>query len=106
MIKVARENECIMSFEVATTQTSISNGHMEVTHLQHADHTLIFRDANEGQLLVLRSILVLFEGVSSLHINWRKSQLYPINNVSNMEELSWILGGKVGLNLPFIWACP
>ena len=79
---------------------------MEVTHLQYEDDTLIFCDANEGHLLVLRSILLLFEGVPGLHINWRKSQLYPINNVSNMEELSWILGGKVGLNLPFIWACP
>ena len=75
---------------------------MEVTHLQYADDTLIFCDANEGQLLVLRSILALFEGVSGLHINWRKSQLYPINNVSNMEELSWILGGEVG-SLPTIY---
>ena len=50
----------------------------------------------------LRSILVLFEGVSGLHINWRKIQLYPINNVSNMEELSWILGGEVG-SLPTIY---
>ena len=48
MIKVARENECIMGFEVATTQTSISNSNMEVTHLQYADDTLIFCDANEG----------------------------------------------------------
>ena len=60
---------------------------MEVTHLQYEDDTLIFCDVNKGQLLVLRSILVLFEGVSGLHINWRKSQLYPINDVYNMEEL-------------------
>ena len=37
-----------------------------------------------------------------MHINWRKSQLYPINNVSNMEELPWILGGEVG-SLPTIY---
>ena len=105
MIKVARENECIRSFEVATTQTSISNDNMEVTHLQYADNTLIFCDANEGHLLVLRSILLLFEGVPGLHINWRKSQLYPINNVSNMDKLSWILGAEVG-SLPTIYlAC-
>ena len=72
---------------------------MEVTHLQYA---VIFYDANEGQLLVLRSILVLFEEVSGLHINWRKSQLYPINNVSNMDKLSWILGAEVG-SLPTIY---
>ena len=48
----------------------------------------------------LRSILVLFEGVSGLHINWRKIQLYPINNVSNMEVLD--LGGEIG-SLPTIY---
>ncbi|WMV25769.1 hypothetical protein MTR67_019154 [Solanum verrucosum] len=69
---------------------------MEATHLQYADDTLIFCDAEEGQLLILRSILVLFEGVSGLHINWRKSQLFPINEVPNMLVLSGILGGEVG----------
>ena len=28
--------------------------------------------------------------------------MYPINNVSNMEELPWILGGEVG-SLPTIY---
>lgn len=102
MIKVARENECLKSFEVATTQTSISKGNMEVTHLQYADGILIFCDAYERQLLVLILILVLFEGVLGLHINWRKSRLYPINNFSNMEELSGSLGGEVGA-LPTIY---
>ena len=31
-----------------------------------------------------------------------KESVYPINNVSNMEELSWILGGEVG-SLPTIY---
>ena len=65
MIKVARENKWLRGFEVTITQTSISNGNMEVTHLQYTDDTLIFCDAKKGQLLVLRSILVLFEGVSA-----------------------------------------
>ncbi|WMV10595.1 hypothetical protein MTR67_003980 [Solanum verrucosum] len=35
-------------------------------------------------------------GVSGLHINWRKSMLFPINEVTNIEELSRILRGEVG----------
>lgn len=75
---------------------------MEVTHLQYADDTLIFRDADEEQLRYLRVILVLFEGMSGLNINQGKSHLYPIKMVSNMELLASVLGGEVGA-LPAIY---
>lgn len=39
---------------------------------------------------------MLFEGVPGLHINWIKSLLVPINEVTNMAELSRSLGGEVG----------
>ncbi|WMV22162.1 hypothetical protein MTR67_015547 [Solanum verrucosum] len=69
---------------------------LEVTHLQYVDDTLIFCGAEEEQLKYLRVILVLFEGVSGLHINWRKSFMYPINEVNNMSYIASILGGVVG----------
>ncbi|WMV28367.1 hypothetical protein MTR67_021752 [Solanum verrucosum] len=75
---------------------------LEVTHLQYADDTLIFCDAEEEQLKYLRVILVLFEGISGLHINWRKSMMYPINEVNNMSCLASILGGEIGV-LPTIY---
>ncbi|WMV32975.1 hypothetical protein MTR67_026360 [Solanum verrucosum] len=62
----------------------------------YADDTLIFCGTEEDQLKHLRVILVLFEGISGLRINWRKSSLYPINDVANMEALNIILGGQVG----------
>lgn len=67
-----------------------------MTHLQYADDTLIFCDAEIGQLRYLRVILVLFEGMTGLHINWGKSLLYPINEVTNMDQLAAVLGGIVG----------
>lgn len=70
---------------------------LEVTHMQYADDTLTFCGAEEEQLKYLRIILVIFEGISGLHINWRKSYLYPINEVVNMEVLTNILGGEVGV---------
>lgn len=56
-----------------------SESSKEVTCLQYVDDTLIFCDAEMSQLRVLGPILILFEGMSRLHINWRKSHLYPIN---------------------------
>ena len=66
---------------------------LEVTHLQYVDDTLFFCGSEEEQLTYLTLILVLFEGISELHINWRKCFLYPINEVNNMEVLNIILGG-------------
>uniref|UniRef100_A0A0V0HG43 Putative ovule protein n=1 Tax=Solanum chacoense TaxID=4108 RepID=A0A0V0HG43_SOLCH len=98
MIKTAKTNRWITGFEVSTN----NERSLEVTHLQYADDTLIFCDADEEQLRYLRVILVLFEGMSGLHINWGKSHLYPINMVSNMELLASVLGGEVGA-LPAIY---
>ncbi|WMV37954.1 hypothetical protein MTR67_031339 [Solanum verrucosum] len=98
MIKTAKTNRWITGFEVSTN----NERSLEVTHLKYADDTLIFCDADEEQLRYLRVILVLFEGMSGLHINWGKSHLYPINLVSNMELLASVIGGEVGA-LPAIY---
>lgn len=44
----------------------------------------------------MRVIFVIFEAVSYLHINWRKSSIYPINSVLTTDILASRLGGKVG----------
>ncbi|WMV09233.1 hypothetical protein MTR67_002618 [Solanum verrucosum] len=98
VVKVAITNGWIRGFEVAKN----NNQRMEITHLQYADDTLIFCGAEEEQLKYLRVILILFEAISGLHINWRKSHIYPINHVPDMELLAIILGGEVG-NLPTIY---
>ncbi|KAG5615624.1 hypothetical protein H5410_015448 [Solanum commersonii] len=57
--------------------------------------TLIFCGEEDEQLRY-RVILVLFEGISGLHINWRKSFLYPINEEHNMEALNIIPEKRYG----------
>lgn len=37
---------------------------LDVTHLQYANDTLIFGDADDKQIEILRVTLVLFEGMS------------------------------------------
>lgn len=92
MITTSNLKGWIRVFEVAREGTD----NMEVTHHQCADDTLIFRGVEEEKLKYLRVILVLFEGVSSLHINRRKSLMYPINEVTNMNWLAALLGGENG----------
>ncbi|WMV15497.1 hypothetical protein MTR67_008882 [Solanum verrucosum] len=70
--------------------------------LSNTDDTLIFCGEVEEQLKYLRVILDLFEAISGLHINRRKSHIYPINQVPDMELLAIILGGEVG-NLPTVY---
>ena len=49
-----------------------------VSHLLFADDTLIFCDANIDQMLILRTMLIWFEAVSSLKVNLGKSELVAI----------------------------
>ncbi|WMV14069.1 hypothetical protein MTR67_007454 [Solanum verrucosum] len=69
---------------------------LAISHLQYADDTLIFCDADSSQLKYLRVILILFEAISGLHINWGKSLIFPVNEVPWINMLANILGGKVG----------
>ena len=95
ILKIAKTTG--QGFEVS----KVAGNSMDITHLQYADDTLIFCGAEE-QLLILRLILVYFEAIFGLHINWNKSHLYPINVVPNMEHLSQPLGGVIG-TLPSVY---
>lgn len=98
MIKTAHINGWIRGFNVAKN----GNARVEVTHLQYANDTLIFSDAEEKQLKILRVILILFEAISGLHINWRKSHIFPINEVNRIQQHIEVLGGEIG-QLPIIY---
>lgn len=68
-------------------------------NIQYADATLIVCDVEESQVKYLRAILILFEAIFGLHINRRKSRIFPVNEVPNIQILIDILGGAIG-NLP------
>ncbi|WMV34044.1 hypothetical protein MTR67_027429 [Solanum verrucosum] len=98
IVKTTNMNGWLRGFNVAKE----GRDNLEVIYLQYADDTLIFCDADEEQIKILRVILVLFEGMSGLHINWGKSFLYPINEVTTMQSLNAILGGEIG-SLPAMY---
>ena len=69
---------------------------VEVSYLLFADDTLIFCDARKEVLEYLSWIRMWFEAMSGLKINLEKSELIPIGEVSNLEDLVGALGCKEG----------
>lgn len=80
------ENEYLLGFVVR-------RGGVRVSHLQFADDTMIFWEANEMQLGYLRCNLCCFEAVSGLKINLGKSKLFQVGVFPNIEGLAWINRG-------------
>ncbi|XP_047258787.1 uncharacterized protein LOC124890986, partial [Capsicum annuum] len=73
LINTVKSKGLIRGFQVENR----AENNLEITHLQYANDTL-----------------------SGLHINWDKSYIYPINEVTEIEELPDTLGGQVTHNLP------
>ena len=69
---------------------------VKISHLIFADDTLIFCKTSEDQITFLSWLLMWFEAISGLKVNLDKSELFPMGNVENMEELAFELGCKVG----------
>ena len=68
-----------------------------VTHLQYADDTLIFCEAEDEQIKNVVAVLMCFEAVSGLKVNFSKSALLGVEEEAHlMEVLAIIMGCKVG----------
>jgi hypothetical protein len=65
--------------------------------LQYADDTLIFSNIEHDHLVNLKDILLWFEQISGMRVNFHKSELIPMN-LSDMEthDLSHFFACPVG----------
>ncbi|RVX21642.1 hypothetical protein CK203_002122 [Vitis vinifera] len=75
---------------------------MNVSHLLFVDDTIIFCEARKEHLTSLSWILAWFKATSSLRINLAKSELIPIGEVEDIEEMAVELGCRVG-SLPTVY---
>ncbi|RVW66266.1 LINE-1 retrotransposable element ORF2 protein [Vitis vinifera] len=67
-----------------------------VSHLLFADDTILFCEASKDQLTHLGWTLAWFEAASGLRINLAKSELIPIGEIDNIEEMAVELGCRIG----------
>nr|CCA66140.1 hypothetical protein [Beta vulgaris subsp. vulgaris] len=98
-------NQIIMK---ATSQNlwkgvEVGQGEIIVTHLQYADDTLIFCDANIESLKNVKKALILFQLASGLQINFHKSSLIGLNTSSGwIKVAAEALLCKIG-EIPFTY---
>ncbi|RVX02717.1 LINE-1 reverse transcriptase-like [Vitis vinifera] len=69
---------------------------LNISHLFFADDTIIFCEANKEHLSHLSWVLFWFEAASGLKINLSKSEIIPVGEVDDIEELAVELGCRVG----------
>jgi hypothetical protein len=70
---------------------------LSISHLLFTDDTIVFYDADRDQLLHLRMVLACFEAVIGLGVNMGKSELVPVGEVRNVDQLAEILCCRVGV---------
>ncbi|XP_048491371.1 uncharacterized protein LOC125492703 [Beta vulgaris subsp. vulgaris] len=79
----------------------VSYSDLKVTHLQYADDTLIFCEANLESLMNIKKMLIVFQLASGLQVNFHKSSLIGINTSSSWTQMAaQILLCKIG-SIPF-----
>ena len=55
------------------------HGNVTITHLQFADDTLLVGTKNCASIRALKVVLLLFEVISRLKVNFHKSRLFGVN---------------------------
>ncbi|GAU25874.1 hypothetical protein TSUD_164150 [Trifolium subterraneum] len=76
---------------------------ISVSHLQFADDTLLMGTKSWVNVRALRAVLVLFETMSGLKVNFNKSMLVGVNIPDSwLGEAASALGCRVG-NIPFLY---
>ncbi|CAN1732048.1 Putative ribonuclease H protein At1g65750 [Linum perenne] len=84
-----------------------SNAGEHVNHIFYADDSLVFCEASASQVRFLAAILICFECISGLKINFHKSAMYSVGKVPDAAHLASIFGCPIAsfpsyyLGLPF-----
>jgi len=82
----------------------IGNGNdVRLTHLQFEDDTLIIGEKNWLNMHSMRAVLILFEEVSGLKVNFHKSMLTGVNiSDSWLTEATMVMNCRQGV-IPFVY---
>ena len=96
IMKSVVERNIFVGYTVEATSS------MSVTHLQFANDTLILGTKSWANVRAMRAVLVLFEAMSDLKVNFNKSMLVGVNvSDSWLNEAASVLRCRVG-NVSFV----
>ncbi|XP_060211898.1 uncharacterized protein LOC132639471 [Lycium barbarum] len=95
MMRIAIHNRWIRGFQIGGR----AGEEMEICHLLYADDTVIFCEPNAEQICYIILMLIVFEVVADLRVNWGKSTLFPVKEVPHIQNLASMLRCRVE-NLP------
>ncbi|XP_045791342.1 uncharacterized protein LOC123886049 [Trifolium pratense] len=95
--------EAMVARNLFTGYSISGQGSVSVSHLQFADDTLLMGIKSWANVRALRAVLVLFETMSGLKVNFNKSMLVGVNiSESLLCEAASTLCCKVG-KIPFLY---
>ncbi|XP_026459839.1 uncharacterized protein LOC113360551 [Papaver somniferum] len=78
----------------------VVQGGTVVSHLQFADNTLVFLQPHSSQISHLRNVLLWFDIISGLTVNFKKTSIIPVGNVPQVNSLARSFGYRID-NFPF-----
>jgi Reverse transcriptase (RNA-dependent DNA polymerase) len=88
----------------------IDRANIQIMNLHFADDTLLFLEASESVIHALRWMLIGFENLSGMKINFSKCEMIPLNlNENEGHQLASIFGCRIGslpltyLGIPLHW---
>jgi len=80
---------------------------VQLTHLQFADDTLLFCEAEVSQLCLIKKLLLSFQSLSGLAVNYKKSAFIVLGkddvwaqNTADMLECTWVQLPILYLGIP------
>jgi len=97
LMESLKVNNLFTGYMVGSTDMTV------VSHLQFADDTLILGEKSWANIWAMRDVLVLFESLSGLKMNFSKSHLVGVNVANSwLYEAAMVLNCKVG-SIPFVY---
>ena len=88
MIRVTNQKDWIKGFNISNQ----SGLNLQISHLLYADDTLIFCDAKTEQVSNIRVVLVIFEAISGLAVNWGEKQHLPSQGSGKYSDVGNAFG--------------
>ena len=92
LLKRTRNGGYLCGFQVGSNR----QGGVHISYLLFTNDAILLCDAFGEQLLYIRMVPIFFETITGLKVNVGKSEIVPVGDVGNLNDLARTLCCKVG----------